>query len=345
VLRIRLLLVYEGEQESLRSTRLTRNIAVIPAILPLPVSVSPVPGTLDSWQAVMPVLQAPSVASHNFLQHGTFDIQSVAVRSQYWQLVRPAETDAVLADVTTLPCKFVRLKRILQVEGHRKRIAEAVLRPAEHSESSVRPTMAEVEAQLDDCTLLLGWRLRLGSGFVPKVGVLTLPPVCMAKLVAASALRMTATVPAARATALHPRTLIAAGGLETQAEVLVRLRNCGARSISLCFECGELGARPFSHLVAKGGKAVYGGEGGEWEQHIVLSSRSRHQWLGGTRRHVLDLPAQAEQECRVRLSLTGAGSFSVDSFMCTWNVPEHDILGRVLPGERLELFVEQASEQ
>ena len=168
----------------------------------------------------------------------------------------------------------------------------------------------------------------------------------MAALIAGSALRMSATVSSAHASAAHACTLHAgtseegAHAEETRAEVRIRVRNCGARSASLCLECGELGGRatPLSATV----RSATAAEGSPASRHMVLSAHARYQWLGGARRHVMDLPAQAEQECSAQLVLSGHGAFVVDGIVCTWNVPEASILGRVLQGDKFEVFVEEA---
>ena len=205
--------------------------------------------------------------------------------------------------------------------------------------------VAQWQARLDDCTLLLPWAYATAAGAAPRLGLFVPPPVRMAALVAGTALRMCATIPEARATDAHACTLQCESGAEgacsgeTRAEVRIRIRNCGTRSASVCLECGDLGSRPT--LPRDAVRSAASAESVTPSRDMVLSAHARYQWLGGARRHVLELPAQAEQECSVRLVLAGCGVFAVDGIVCTWSVPEAHILGRVLQADRLDVFVDE----
>jgi hypothetical protein len=344
-LRIRLLLAYESSNGALRTARLALDVPVLPSLTSGPVSVKPVPGTLAALQAQFPV--TPAQAAEQW--RGTLDVHHAVLQSQYWAFHGGAITGAASrAAGTALPesCDMVQLQQPVQIEGHWRREVAVALEPRAATASDSRQSDGvgaspeKVEAQLDDCTLLLPWRYQDAPGQPVRVGVFTAPRIQMSSLIAGSALRMTATLPDASASATHPYTLAPAHGgpdSETHAAVRIRVRNCGARSISLCLECGELGGRALPHA-----RPLSAGAPGTPRERglLVLAARSQHQWLGGARRHVLDLPAQAEQECTAQLALTGAGAFSVDGILCTWNVPEANILGRVLQGDRLEVFVD-----
>lgn len=342
-MQLRLLLGFTAPNGAFRVTRFAHDIPVVPAITCGAVSVAPMRNTLRGWNASVPVAAATAFTAHKAL-HGTFDVLACSIRSTYWQLVSPSggrhssggggEAEAGAAGA------IARLQRVLQVEGHRKRVAEVQLEPV--AEPPAEDSAVQWEAALNDCALLLHWRLRIGSNVVPRVGVLRVPPVPMAKLLTASALRLQATILDASASAVHACTLAAAHGGATHTDVLVRVRNCGSRPISLCFECGELG--PDAGPAAPATPSQGGASERLFGEHLKMNSRARHQWLGGGRRHVMELAAQGEQSCRAQLALSGTGLFSIDSYMCTWNDPAADILGRVLPGERLEVFVADAGD-
>ena len=336
----------------LRTARLALELQALSALTPGPVSVRPVAGTLAAWHTQLPVAPADTDRVQ-----GTFDIEHAALQSAYWALLRggASAADQDAAAEAAQQWDVVKLPKPVLVEGHWRRevniaverkVSGAAVHAAREAGASQRAgdggaaAASSIEATLNDCALMLPWRFRGGAGKAARPGLLVLPPVHMAGLIAGSALRMTATLPQAQQTATHSCTLTAprAGSYaETAAEVRLRVRNCGARRMSLCIECGELGGRAGPLARPPGGAAAT--SAASQDLHLVLTARSRHQWLGLARRHVLSLPAQGEQECVAKLAFTGCGAFSVDGITCTWNVPEANILGRMLQGERIEVFV------
>ena len=96
-LRLRLLLAYEGERTALRTARLALDVPVLPALVPGAVSAKPLAGTLAAWQVQFPVSQADAVASSPSLGGGSFTVDSVALRSQYWALHGSPAADPTVA--------------------------------------------------------------------------------------------------------------------------------------------------------------------------------------------------------------------------------------------------------
>jgi hypothetical protein len=331
--RIRLLAGYEAPGGLLRSTHFAFDIRVVSALSGVPSSVSPVSGTLASWQVEVLVRQHREHVVHSTLPTGSFVFDTVAVKSEYWQLVRNGGADAAASD-------DVQVQKL----GSERRVEADVPCPAVIQLRPWRSGLTgneELRSQMNSCSLKLPWQyLPAGCSSSTTVGIFGVPSMQLSELLQGNALRMTAEVLGAAPGAVHACTLRFTGA-ETVATVRLRIRNCSTHAMSLCIECGEqLHPQPSARKAGGGVATGVGGEEHVGLKCITMPALRRHRWLGGLRCHIRSLPAQAEESHSVRLALKGLGAFSVNDFICTWNVPECGILGRVVQGEQLEVYVE-----
>jgi hypothetical protein len=339
-LRLRLLAAYEAPGGSLRSSQLALDVHAVPALSAMPVSVVPVLGTLATWQVEVLLQLHRERITHSSLSAGPFVFSTLAVKSRYWQLVHESVAHAAVA-AESVQVQTEEEKRVDAEAG-----CPAVVRLCPCPAAMPGTTKGqELHSHMNACSLMVPWRhLPSGCGTSTTVGLFIVSSMQLSERLQDSALRMTATVLGAAPGSAHACTIRSAGA-ETLATVQLRFRNCSTHAMSLCIECGDLCAEQLRSQQAASRTAGEAAAVGVSEQQLqaqclMVPTFGRHRWLGALRHHIRSLPAQAEEAHAVLLALKGPGAFSVSDFVCTWNVPECGILGRVIQGERLEVFVD-----
>jgi hypothetical protein len=335
------MLAYETSDGVCRSCRFAFAFVVRPAVEIGAASAAPVPKTLDAWLVALPLTAGPALLQ----QTGTASVSvPIAVcRSAGWRTkatsgeewtADPGESNSA-GSTAMLPVDLEVSTDSTSLEIH--------VRPrAQDGTSSGAPSSA---AARDAVAIHLLWTLQPSTG-PRRIGLLGLPVMHMAPLLAHQALRMETTVPSARQGDLHHAALCSdsdAHDSETQVAVVVRVRNVGTHSMSVCLECGDIAPRLLAASASLSVTASVRPAGPlvpPTSDIATLHSCRRHRWLGAVRTHVLDIPPGGEHSCAATLALKGHGVFVVNDYACSWHMANLGARGTAVHGPPIELFIQ-----